>query len=245
MKLYPLSVTLLVATMLTACNDTGGSVVEKLHKAAEMTMGQGGVAVLGSEEIAAGLKEALTKGTGAVVSQLGQEGGFSNDPVVRVALPSSLLKAKEVASKVGMTSYFDDLENRLNEAAEVATPLAKDLFVGAIKGMSLTDAKGILDGSDNAATAYFQEKTADQLKTQMNPIVANSLEQVGAVRSLNSLLDAYKKIPFAPKIDTDLTQHVVDAGSKGIFHYVAEEEKAIREDPLKRTSDLLKRVFAD
>lgn len=226
---------------LAGCAGSGPN-LDDIAKTAGTVLGssQGG---LSSSDITAGLKEALTKGSGTVVNQLGRANGFANDPVVRVPLPASLVKARNFAQKVGLQQPFDDLELRLNRAAERATPKAKKLFVGAIRDMSMRDAKGILQGEDDAATQYFRGKTGPSIKSAMRPLVDQALAEVGAVRSFNNLLKQYNAIPLAPKVDADLTGHVVDEGSDGIFHYLAVEEKAIRTDPLKRTSDLLRRVF--
>lgn len=229
-------------TLLTGCAGNGPTIAD-ITKSAELVLGSAGSGGLSSSDITAGLKEALTKGSSQVVGQLGQSGGFSNDPIIRIPLPSTLVKARDFASKVGLGKSFDDLELRLNKAAELATPKAKQLFVGAIRDMSVQDAKGILQGPDNAATQYFQGKTGASLKSQMRPLVDSALAQVGAVQTFNALLKQYQSIPLAPKVDADLTGHVVDKGSDGIFHYLAEEEKAIRTNPLERTSELLKRVF--
>lgn len=228
---------------LGACSG-GGELVEKLQKSADSMLAGSGEAVLSTADITAGLKEALSKGTTAVVGQLGAGGGFSADEIIRIPLPDSLLKAKKYADKFGLGSHFVDLENKLNEAAELATPKAKELFVGAIKDMSVDDARGILSGPDDAATQYFESNMSTRLGDEMRPIVASSLDEVGAVRSFNKLLKGYNKLPLAPKVDADLTQHVLDGGVGGIFHYVAEEEKAIRENPAARTTELLKRVFS-
>ncbi len=200
---------------------------------------------LTSGEVVRGLKEALTKGSSAVVSQLGQANGFSDDPVARIPLPDSLQKASDFASKVGLGSYFDDLEARLNEAAEQATPKAKALFVGAVTRMSFDDATGILAGEDDAATQYFREQTGDDLSAEMSPIVEDALAQVGAVSSFNALVDRVRQVPLAPQIDADLTGYVTEKAKDGIFHYLAEEEKAIRENPLARTSEILQKVFGN
>ncbi len=243
MKLIKHLLAVFFLLLIAACSDSGG-IVEKIQKSAESVLGQGAEAGLTTADISAGLKEALNKGTGEVVSQLGKNGGFSADKLIRIPLPQSLLKAKSYADKFGMGSYFADLENKLNEAAETATPKAKKLFVGAIKDMSLDDAWGILKGPDDAATRYFESNMSERLAEEMRPIVDNSLNQVGAVRSFNQLLSSYNKLPLGPKIDADLTGHVVDGGVNGIFHYVAQEEKAIRDNPAKRTTELLQRVFA-
>lgn len=230
------------ATSLGGCASSGGS-IEALGRTAEGLLGGGNAADLSTNDITRALKEALTNGASTVVGQLGQADGFNADPIIRIPLPSSLRKARDVAKKVGLEGSFDDLETRLNRAAEAATPKAKALFVGAIRDMSVDDARGILQGPDNAATEYFRDRTGASLESEMRPLVDQALAEVGAVRAFNSLLDSYRRIPLAPEVDADLTGHVVDKGSDGIFHYLAEEEQAIRNNPLKRTSELLQRVF--
>lgn len=231
----------IAGALLSGCA-SGGPTLDELGAAAQSVLSSDS-GVLNTDDITRGLKEALATGSSAVVSQLGQSSGFSADPKIRIPLPNSLIKARDLASKVGLAGSFDDLELKLNEAAEQATPKAKELFLSAIRSMSVEDAKGILQGPDNAATEYFRGKTGESLQTQMRPIVDQALAQVGAVSSFNQLLDKYNNIPFAPKVDADLTGHVVEQGSDGIFYYLAEEEKAIRENPLKRTSEILQRVF--
>jgi len=198
---------------------------------------------LSIETIVQGLKEALVKGAGAVVSQLGREDGFAADPIARIGLPSSLQKAADFADKVGLGSYFDDLELKLNRAAEAATPRARQLFIDSVKQMSVDDARGILNGPDDAATQYFQRTTGEKLTASMRPIIDGALSEVGAVQTFNELLARYRQVPLAPRLDADLTGYVTDEARSGIFHYLAEEERAIRENPLERTSEILRRVF--
>ncbi|MFK7965247.1 MAG: DUF4197 domain-containing protein [Burkholderiaceae bacterium] len=231
---------LTTTVVLAGCSNTG-QLADQLQKSG-LLKGVGGA--LSIDEITAGLKEALSKGSTAVVGQLGSAGGFSADESVRIPLPSTLAKARDFAAKVGLDGSFNNLENKLNEAAELATPKAKTLFLGAIKQMSVEDAKSILSGPDDAATKFFESKTRSQLASDMRPIVDNSLSQVGAVNTFNQLADRYKRIPLAPKVDADLTGHVVSKGMDGIFKYLAQEEKAIRENPAARTTELLKKVFA-
>ena len=230
------------AFSLNDLKDAAKSAIEKTTSTTATTSALGG---LSSDEITQGLKEALTKGSNAVVSQLGTAQGSSGDPAIRIPLPDSLIKARKLAKKVGLGGAFDDLELKLNEAAEAATPKARALFVDAIKDMSVSDAKGILTGPDDAATSYFRKTTEANLQSQMRPIVEGALADVGAANTLKSVLKKYNAIPFAPKVDADLTGHVVDKGTSGIFHYLAVEEKAIRENPVERTSQILKRVFAN
>ena len=235
----------LSSVLLVSCAADGPN-LDGLKQAAESVLSSDGGSASGPlsiDEITRGLKEALTTGSSAVVSQLGAANGFSGDPAIRIPLPASLVKARDLASKVGLEGSFDELELKLNEAAEEATPKAKALFVNAIQAMSVEDAKGILQGPDNAATEYFRGKTGSQLQSEMRPIVDQALAKVGAVSTFNQLLSKYNNIPLAPKVDADLTGHVVEEGSDGIFYYLAQEEKAIRENPVKRTTEILQRVF--
>ncbi len=228
--------------LLSGCANSG-AVLEELERAAAQAMGDSAGGSLTITEISNGLKEALTIGSGQVVSQLGRTDGFNADPIAHIPLPKALDRARDVAAKVGLDGSFDSLETRLNRAAELATPKAKALFVSAIQQMTLEDAKGILQGPDDSATQYFRGAMGERLSNAMRPIVDDSLAQVGAVRAFNELLASYRQIPFAPPIEANLTDHVVDLGMDGIFHYIAREERAIRENPLKRTTELLRRVF--
>lgn len=198
---------------------------------------------LSEGEIAAGLKEALRVGSETVVKQLAQTGGFEQDPKVRIPLPDSLEPVRKGMAAVGMGSLLDDLEARLNRAAEVATPKAQAIFFDAIQQMTLDDAEKIYQGPDDAATRYFQEKMSESLAREMRPVVKNSLSDVGAVQLYKNVMGQYESLPFVPKIDENLTNYVVENGMNGIFHYLAIEEANIRKDPVKQTTKLLKRVF--
>ena len=198
---------------------------------------------LAMEDIIAGLKEALTVGSGNVVQQLGQADGFYNDPQVHIPLPEKLATVKNALDKVGMGSFADDLELKLNRAAEAATPKARDLFVNAISQMTFEDARAILNGPEDAATRFFRKTMSPDLAGAMAPVVDDSLSQVGAVQSYDRMMGRYADLPFVPDVKADLTDHVVQKGMDGIFHYMAKEEAAIRSNPVKRTTDLLKKVF--
>jgi len=194
-------------------------------------------------EIGSGLKEALIVGTGKVVEQLGQTNGFNADPAIHIPLPARLQTVKSALDKAGMGAMMDDLELKLNRAAEVATPKAKDLFVKSVQEMTLEDVQGIYNGPDDSATRYFEEKMSAPLAEDMRPIVSDSLAEVGAIQSYNAAMGQYKALPFVPDVQTDLTGYVVEKGMDGIFHYVAVEEAAIRQNPAARTTELLQKVF--
>ena len=198
---------------------------------------------LGSETISAGLKEALEVGITRVVDTLGRTDGFNADPAIHIPLPASLETVQSSLARVGMSGTLDELELGLNRAAEAATPKAKALFIDAIRGLTLDDVMTIYKGPDDAATQYLRRQMAGPLAAQMQPVVAQSLSEVGAVRTYDQAMAQYNALPFVPRVDADLTNYVVGKGLDGIFLYLAKEEAAIRTDPVERTTDLLRQVF--
>lgn len=223
---------------------SGAASADWLSKLKESLLGSGDKEqALSSDDIGGGLKEALRVGTENVVSSLGKTDGFNHDPQIHIPLPSKLDQVKNVLGKVGMDSMLTDLEVRLNRAAEIATPKAKRLFIGAINDMTLDDVMAIYKGPDDAATQYFRSKMSGPLAVEMKPVVDESLADAGAVEVYDGVMERYNAVPFVPKVDADLSDYVVEKGMDGIFHYLAIEEAAIRQDPAKRTTELLKRVF--
>ena len=198
---------------------------------------------LSEETIDAGLKEALKVGTANVVEQLGQTNGFFNNPDIHIPLPDSLSKVQSTLQRVGASSLLDDLELKLNRAAERATPKAKDLFWQSIREMTLKDVRSIYNGPQDAATRYFQNKMADPLGQEMQPIIEDTLSQVGAVQSYDRVMGEYSSIPFVPDAKANLVSYTVDKSLDGIFTVLAREEAAIRNNPAKRTTELLQTVF--
>ena len=194
-------------------------------------------------EIGEAFKQALRIGTENVVRQLGTIDGFNADPSIHIPLPEELNAIQTMLSKVGMSRLVDDLELKLNRAAESATPKAKKLFLQAITDMTFDDIKNIYEGPDNSATKYFQSRMSPPLKKEMQPIVENTLSQVGAIQAYDKVIGQYKTFPFVPDVKADLTEHVINKGMEGIFYYIAKEEAGIRKDPAKQTTALLKRVF--
>ena len=237
----------LVGILLTCLNAEVAADTSWWQRGLDLIHGSGSPssvsASLSEDEIGKGLREALRVGTETVVGKLGRTDGFNLDPAVHIPLPKTLKDVQKTLAKVGMASKLDELEARLNRAAETATPKAKQLFFDAIEEMTIDDIRAIYEGSDDSATRYFEQKMSAPLADEMSPIVADSLAQVGAVKSYDKIMDKYHSIPFVPDVKSDLTDYVVDRGIEGIFHYLAQEEAAIRRDPVKRTTDLLQRVF--
>nr|NIS41793.1 DUF4197 domain-containing protein [Desulfuromonadales bacterium] len=183
-------------------------------------------------------------GTGKVVNRLGRQDGFNLDPAIHIPLPEKLATVQSALDSVGFSYLLDDLELRLNRSAELAAPRARKLFWHAIGEMKFSDIMGIYNGPDDAATRYFRSKMSPQLKREMQPIVIRSLARAGAVQAYDQAIGKYQSLPFVPDVKADLTAYVIDQGISGIFYYLAREEQAIRRNPAKRTTELLRRVFA-
>ena len=143
-----------------------------------------------------------------------------------------------------MGKQVDEAILSMNRAAEDACKSAAPIFGNAIKQMSFQDALGILKGSDTAATGYLRGKTTTELSSAFRPVIEKSMQKVDATKYWNTLITAYNKIPLTAKVNPDLSAYVTDKALSGIFYQVAVEEKNIRKDPLARTSDILKKVFA-
>lgn len=200
---------------------------------------------LSQQEIADGLKQALEVGTTTVVTQIGRRNGFYRDSAIHIPLPDHFSSVQQTLNKVGLSSYLDELELSLNRAAEQAVPKAKQLFWQAIRDMSWEDVMQIYNGPDDAATRYFQQKMTPALKREMTPVVQATLASAGVIKAYDKVMNQYYAIPYVPNIKVDLEDYAIEKTLDGMFYYLAQEEAAIRHEPLKRTTKLLKRVFGE
>lgn len=200
---------------------------------------------LSAADMNGAILDALSVGVERAIKLLGKQGGYLNDAKVRIPMPDNLQKVESVLRRFGQDKYVDRFINAMNSAAEQAVPKTTQIFLDTIKNMSLTDAKKLLNGPDDAATNYFREKTSAQLKTIIRPIVSKTMDDVGVTK-------AYKK--FVSKSDfmggyidkeaLDIDAFVTEKTLDGLFLKLAEEEAKIRKNPLARSTDLLKKVFS-
>ncbi|HWK47221.1 MAG TPA: DUF4197 domain-containing protein [Stellaceae bacterium] len=198
---------------------------------------------LSDGEIGAGLKDALKIGAERTVATVGRPGGYLDDKAIHIPLPGALGQAQAALKLAGAGGLTDDLETKMNRAAEAAAPKAQGILVGAIQKMSISDARGILTGPKDAATQYFRRATTGDLTAAFKPIVDQTLSQVGAVKALNSVTSQVKSLPLAGSVNLDLTSYVVGKALDGIFLYLSKEEASIRDNPAQRSTELLKKVF--
>lgn len=200
---------------------------------------------LTSDQIALGLKDALTQGISKGADVVSQLDGYYQNPDIKILFPPQARKIEQKLQDIGLGSLTEPVVEKLNRAAEDAAKEAKPIFVAAIKQMTFQDVSNILmGGNDTAATSYLRRTTSDQLYQKFNPVVVNSLKKVKALDYWDDLVNKYNKIPFVEKLNPDINDYVTQKAMDGLFHMVAKEEKLIRKDPVARTTDLMKRVFA-
>ena len=197
---------------------------------------------VGQGDAAAGVKEALAQGVQSAIRQLGRKDGFLGDAAVRIGAPKKLRKVVDAVRRLGGERYVDEFETSMNRAAEQAVPLAADIFADAVRAMTVQDALAIVRGEPDAATQYFRKATGDQLEAAFLPVVRKATGESGVTRSFKAMTDKAGGLA-ALGGDVDLDGYVTGKAMDGLFHYVAEQEKAIRANPLGQSSSLLRRVF--
>jgi hypothetical protein len=210
------------------------------------------------------LKTALSKGVKFAVNNLSQDGGYLNNPLVKIPLPKSLQTSETLLRKVGGGKYVDDLIVSLNKAATTAAPKTADVLINTIQKMSITDAQNILAGADNAATEYFKTNSSQELAAVIKPIIKDSMSEADVAKyyqmfqsfyksnsgvlqnkSVSSLTKKFGLDSYLPSSkDEDLDGYVTNQAINGLMTMIAEKEKDIRDNPLMQNSDLLKKVFS-
>lgn len=206
------------------------------------------VAVAGIESIApqdsvAGLKTALDQGATRAVARLGVTDGFLRNPQVRIPLPPTLKKADKALRLVGMGDEADELVVAMNRAAEAAVPEAKALLVDAVRQMTLADARQILAGGDDAATKYFRKMSYDKLEQKFLPVVKKTTDKAQLATQYNELAGQAAQLGLVSTRDANVEGYVTRKALDGLFFMIAEEERAIRKDPLGQSSRILRSVF--
>ena len=180
-----------------------------------------------------------------MVARVSKTDGYNADPAIRIPLPDPLQEIRGPLKAVGAAGMLDDLQLRMNRAAEQAAPKALNIFIDAASNMTIDDARKILNGPQDAATQYFKRTTSISLTSSFRPIVDNSLSGVGAVEVFKSVQSKAAVIPMAGQEvqSFNLTDFTVGKALDGLFHYLGAEEAAIRTNPAARTTGLLRKVF--
>jgi hypothetical protein len=194
-------------------------------------------------DAALGVRAALERGASSAVALLGRNGGFLDNPKVRIPLPGFLNEAAKIAKFTGQQKRVDELVTAMNRAAEAAVPQAKSLLVNAVKAMSVEDGKQILTGGDNAVTNFFAGKTRAPLSVTFLPIVTRATEKVALADKYNALAGKASGLGLVRKEDANIQQYVTGKALDGLYLMIGEEERKIRQDPIGTGSAILSKVF--
>ena len=204
--------------------------------------GKGG---LSEKDAIDGIKEALVKGTAATVALVSKTDGYLLNPEIKIPFPDDARTIEEKLRAIGLGSKVDEVVLAINRAAEDAAKSAQPIFVSAITGMNISDALQIVRGKNDAATRYLAKTTTPELRAKFSPVIKSSLNKVDATRLWAELITLYNQIPFVTRQNPDLTAYVTDQAISGLFTMIAKEELKIRQDPVARTTELLKKVFGN
>lgn len=203
----------------------------------------GGGAAFTKEEAADALKQALEQGTSKGVDLLSKADGYYKNPEIKIPFPKEAEVVESKLRALGLGNQVDQAVESLNRAAEDAAYEAKDIFIAAIKGLTINDAINIVKGEKNSATQFLERETTQSLMGKFSPIIQASLQKVNATKYWGDVMGTYNKVPFVKKVETDLTAYVTEKAIDGLFVMIAKEELNIRDNAGARTSELLKKVF--
>jgi len=214
-----------------------------LAKGKELTGTGASTTSLTNDEVVSGLKEALTRGAKTAAESASITDGFYKNSLIFIPWPSEAQSMREKLVKMGMEKKVTEFEQSMNRAAEEASKEAYEVFVDAVKQMSVGDGFAILNGGDTAATHYLRETTTASLTTKFTPIVKAAMEKVQVTAYWNPLVTTYNKIPGVTKQNPDLEAYVTAKAINGLMVLISQQEAKIRQDPAAQVSDLLKKVF--
>lgn len=198
---------------------------------------------LSETDASSGVRAALERGAVAAVGLLGKADGFLGNPKVRIPLPGYLEDGAKLMKTLGQGKRVDELVTAMNRAAEAAVPEAKALLIGAVKDMSVEDARKILTGGDNSVTQFFAAKTREPLGVKFLPIVTRATEKVSLADKYNAVAGKAAGLGLVKKEDADIQQYVTRKALDGLYFVIGEEERKIRQDPVGTGSAILKKVF--
>lgn len=240
--LLPALLTLSLSANAFSLNDLKAK-VDELKQSGSSPSQAAGIDSFTPQQQAESLKQALTQGAESAVKELARVDGYLGNPKVRIPMPDNLKKVDSALRKIGMGKYADELVTSMNRAAEGAVPEAKALLITAVKNMTLTDAKDILLGADDAATQYFRRNTETALTGKFKPVIVKSIEKVKLAQAWNRFAGKGVRLGLIDEKDAHLDDYVTRKALDGLFLMIAEQEKAIRANPMQASADLARRVF--
>ncbi|TNF58471.1 MAG: DUF4197 domain-containing protein [Burkholderiales bacterium] len=198
---------------------------------------------LSADDASAGVRSALERGASVAVDLLGRPDGFLGNPKVRIPLPGPLEEIGRLMRTLGQGRRVDELLTAMNRAAEMAVPMGRDILVGAVRSMTISDARGILTGGETSVTDFFAERTRAPLTERFLPLVTQATERVDLARKYNAVAGRASRLGLVRPEQADLQQYVTGRTLDGLYLVIGEEERKIRRDPVGTGSQILQKVF--
>jgi hypothetical protein len=237
-----IKIVLLLAVLTVGFTNTQAQFLKNLEKSAGVPTTGG----FSQDEAGQAIKEALTKGITHGVDLVSVTNGYFKNPAIKIPFPPDAQKVESALRSVGLGPKVDETVESFNHAAENAAKAAMDIFVNAIKQLTITDAINIVNNKQqDAATQFLKRTTTDQLVSAFKPSIKDALDKAGATKLWSEVMTEYNKVPFHARVETDLPDYVTHKAIDGLFYMVAQEEAKIRKDPTAQTSALLKKVFGN
>jgi len=238
MKFMKLNALFFLSIFLFSCGNSG-----KILTAANEALKTLETTGITESEAAGGLKEALNKGIGTGTDFLSKRDGFLKNSTYKILFPPEAQKIEKTLRDFGFGTQCDRVIESLNRGAEMAVAEAKPVFLNSISQLTITDAINIVTGGNGAATSYLKRTTTSELTAKFNPIIQQSLDKVQATKYWSDIMSTYNTLPGVTKINPDLNAYVTEMALKALFNQIEIEENKIRQDPLQRSTELLKKVF--
>ena len=232
----------LISTALLISADAGWNLNDIKRRAEDVARTATGSGLTNSEVIR-GLKEALSIGARNAAGKASRFNGFYKNPRIKIPFPPEAQKVKTTVEALGMRKQVDKFVETLNRAAEEAAKKAAPIFLDAITGMTIQDGFQILNGPDDAATAYLKKRTTAPLTREFKPVVRRAIKKVQVTKYWNPIATRYNQVPFVKKVNPDLDDYVTKRALAGLFKLIASEEKKIRKNPAARVTEILRKVF--
>ena len=200
---------------------------------------------LTADEANTGIREALTQGVTRAVEFASEPDGFNLNDDIRIPFPPDAQMVALTLGRLPMGQQaIDNVTNLLNRAAEAAAPQAKNIFLDAVRNLTINDALTLVTSRQtDAATQLLRRGTELQLQAAVAPIISQQLDQVGANKAYSNLITRYNKIPLMTPANTNLTEYVAAQTVEGLFVLLAQQEAKIRKNPAAQASTILQRVF--
>ena len=207
-----------------------------------------------ANQLAKALREALAVSAERALTDLGSRGGFADSERYRIPLPKAVESFRKPLSLVNQEGRLDAFQATMNRAAEAGVAAAPSVVKKTIQSLTLKDLNSLWKGEDDAITRFLEKNSREHLAAQMLPLIAQATDSTGATRSYKAiqssvpesdggLFSAVKSLTGFSASDFDLDQYVNDHALDALFSAMAVEEKALRENPVARSTDLLKKLF--